>query len=94
MVRIKLFSILAELAGKREIEIKIDNKLTVKEILPLIFSETNEKFKKFIYDEKNNFLKEFINIVLNEKILRKEEINNVLLKNEDILALLTPIEGG
>ncbi|MHA1269773.1 MAG: MoaD/ThiS family protein [Candidatus Helarchaeota archaeon] len=94
MIRVKFFSILAELAGTREIEIETKTNSYIPEIIPLIFNKTNKKLKKKIFDDDKGFFKDFITVVLNEKVLNKDEILTKKLNDGDILAILTPIEGG
>ena len=94
MIHLKLFSILAELAGFREFEFEIGNEITIFDLLLILFEKTPKKFKDYIYNEEKELLKDFIIIVINEKVLDKKEINALKLKNGDIIAILTPIEGG
>ncbi|MHA1311329.1 MAG: MoaD/ThiS family protein [Candidatus Helarchaeota archaeon] len=93
MVIIKFFSILAEITGFRELEIPLTNDIMIEDLITIIFSKTNEKFRNYIANSDGS-LKDFITIVLNEKILSKEDIISKKIVNDDIVAFLTPIEGG
>jgi molybdopterin converting factor small subunit len=94
MVRIKLFSILAEKANKREFEVKIDDDIPFHKIIPEIFKKTNDDLKRYIFDEEHNYFKDFINIVINQEVIDRKLVNTKIIKNSDVIALLTPIEGG
>jgi len=93
MVLIKFFSILAEKAGTREIKIPIQDGIKFLQILSKIFNQTDEELKKYICKE-DGTLKSFITIVVNESVISQNEISNLKLSNKDVVAILTPIEGG
>ncbi|MBD3227563.1 MAG: hypothetical protein GF329_05175 [Candidatus Lokiarchaeota archaeon] len=94
MVNIKLFSILAEKANKREFNIEIEDEILFLNIIPKIFQATNRIFKSYVFDIDKNSFNDFITIVINEKIADKNEIMNKVINNDDTIAFLTPIEGG
>lgn len=94
MVRIKLFSILAEKANKREFDIDINDDTPFQRIIPKIFEKTNEDLRKYIFNEEKNYFKDFINIVINQEVIDREIVKTKVIKNNDVIALLTPIEGG
>lgn len=94
MVRIKLFSILAEKANKREINIEIEGTIPFINLVPRIFEETNENFISYIFDDRKDSFKDFITFVINEQIIDKKKIMDKVVNNNDVIAFLTPIEGG
>ena len=94
MIHLKLFSILAELAGFRDFEFETRKVISFFDFLSILFEKTPKKFKDYIYNEEKELLKGSITIVVNEKVFDEKEIYALELKNGDIIAILTPIEGG
>ncbi|WGI16799.1 ubiquitin-like small modifier protein 1 [Methanonatronarchaeum sp. AMET-Sl] len=91
MVEIKLFANYRETAGKDKIEIQINKKTKLRQIMNQI-EKQHPEIKQEIYN--NQKLKKNVNILINEKTIENQEILDKEIKNTDTIALLPPVSGG
>ncbi|MEM2102726.1 MAG: ubiquitin-like small modifier protein 1 [Candidatus Bathyarchaeia archaeon] len=92
-VTVKLFTTLRELAGKGEVTVETNNKLTVATRLRKLEERYGEEFKEYVYDESGN-VKGFLQFLINGKSIETFEGLKTKLNDGDTVAILPPVGGG
>jgi molybdopterin synthase sulfur carrier subunit len=89
---VRLFASFKEITKKREIEIKIEEKSTIFQLLQRLFDQY-EPLRELIFDE-NNKLNEWIQILKNGRSIKYLDGINTQLSNGDVVAVFPPVAGG
>jgi len=92
-IKVKFFTSLREITGKKEEGIQIPSKLTVDEFLIHLSKEYGREFKEYLYDENGNVQK-YIHILINGIAVSSLQGFETKLKEKDIIAILPPVGGG
>jgi molybdopterin synthase sulfur carrier subunit len=92
-VTVKLFTTLRELAGKGEVTVETNNKLTVATLLRKLEERYGEEFREYVYDENGN-VKGFLQFLVNGKSVETFQGLKTRLKDGDTVAILPPVGGG
>ena len=82
-----------EVNGKRVLEVTIEDRSTINELLQKILNQYPYLIKG-IYDAKSHSLNESINIFLNGELVVPREIHHRELKDGDVLTFLVLSGGG
>ena len=91
--KIKFFTSLREISGKKVDEIHFQRTITVNELLALLSEKYGTEFRDYIYDQKRK-VQGFLSFILNDKNINKMQGLDTKLKEGDILAILPPVGGG
>lgn len=84
-----------EITKKTNEIVKLEKKLTLKELLEYFYKKYGEKFKELLWDKKNpNEFSSFLSIIINGKSYRHEKFLETLLKDGDDIAFLYLYFGG
>ena len=92
-IKVKFFTSLREITGKKIDEIQVPKKITLKELIILLSEKYGKNFKEYIYD-KNGEVKGFLSFLLNGKNINILQGFNIKLNENDIIAILPPVGGG
>jgi len=92
-VTVKLFTALRELAGKGEITVETNDKLTVETLLHKLKERYGKEFEEYVYDE-NGDVKGFLQFLVNGKSIETFDGLKTKLKDGDTVAILPPVGGG
>ena len=87
--KIRVFALLRELIGVKEVELNFSGDLTVFDLLNLFVDKFGEKIYHHLFDEDGK-VKESYLFLLNGKTVTLE----TKVKDGDVLAILPPIIGG
>ncbi len=84
-----------EITKKTNEIVKLEKKLTLKELLEYFYKKYGEKFKELLWDKKNpNEFSSFLSIIINGKSYRHDKFLETLLKDGDDIAFLYLYFGG
>jgi MoaD family protein len=88
-IKVKLFTSLREISGKKMVEIDCPSKITIKELLMNISEKFGSRFTEYLFNEKEE-VRKYIQVLLNGRARGLETI----LEEGDTIALLPPVGGG
>jgi len=92
-IKVKFFTSLREITGKKEIEIRSSSDITVEELLAHLSKKYGREFIEYIYDEKGNVQK-YIQILINGRGIDVMQGFETKLKEGDTVAIFPPVGGG
>jgi molybdopterin synthase sulfur carrier subunit len=91
--RVKFFTTLREITGKKEEEVESAGIINVKELLTQLSKKYGIKFTDYIYDEKGN-VRTYIQILINGRGIEIFQGLETKLKEGDTVAIFPPVGGG
>ncbi len=91
-VKVRFFTVLRELIGKREEDVVVRDGASVREVLDLLSERYGKEFSDYLFEEKR--VREHIQILLNGANIMTLDGFETRLKDDSTLALLPPMEGG
>ncbi len=92
-IKVKYFTFLRELIGRREEEYEFEKELTVEELIEFIAKKYGKEAKNYLFEE-NGKLKEILSFLVNGKSITSLNGPKTKLKDRDILAIIPPVGGG
>lgn len=92
-IKVKFFTSLREITGKKEDEIQLASIITVEELLANLSKKFGRKFTEYLYDEKGKVQK-YIQILINSRGINELQGFETKLKEGDTVAILPPVGGG
>lgn len=92
-VRVKYFTFLRELVGRKEEEYEFETEPTVEKLIKIIAEKYGKEAKEYLF-EKDGKLKENLSFLVNGKSIVSLNGPKTKLKNGDILAIIPPVGGG
>jgi len=90
-VKVRLYTILREAAGTREVEVEAS---TVSEALTRLLERFGSHLKGKLLDEETGRLRPFYNILVNGRRISYPREAQLALKQGDILDIFPPVGGG
>jgi molybdopterin synthase sulfur carrier subunit len=91
--RVKFFTTLREITGKKEEEVESSSDITVKELLTRLSKKYGVEFTDYIYDEKGD-MRTHIQILINGRGIEVFQGLETKLKEGDTVAIFPPAGGG
>lgn len=91
-VKVLYFTEFKEIAGKDTEEYELTTN-TLRSLINLII-EKYHKMRDLLWDDKKNFIKNDISVIINNNAIYGQDIFDSLLKNGDIITFLFPVSGG
>ena len=88
----KLFANFAEVAGEREIEIKMDNVVTVEGALEDLFGQI-PTLRELVMNEEMK-VHEHVQVLCNGEEIRGRKFSEMAIEDGDELAIIPPMSGG
>ena len=92
-VKVKFFTSLREITGKKTDEILLENTVTVKELLILLSDKYGKPFREYVYNRKGD-VQDFLSFLVNGKNINVLQGFDTELKQDDVIAILPPVGGG
>ncbi len=92
-IRVKFFTTLREVTGKKEEEVESSTIITVKELLTQLSKKYGIEFTDYIYDEKGD-VRTYIQILINGRGIDVFQGLETKLKEGDVIAIFPPVGGG
>jgi len=92
-IRVKFFTTLREITGKKEDEIQPSSIITVKELLTQLSKKYGKQFMDYLYDERGN-VRTYIQILINGRGINALQGLKTKLKEGDTVAIFPPVGGG
>ena len=92
-VKVRYFTFLRELIGRREEEYEFEKEPTVEELIKFIAEKYGKEAKDYLF-EKDGRLKEILSFLVNGKSITSLKGPKTKLKDGDILAIMPPVGGG
>jgi len=92
-IRVKFFTTLREITGKKEEEVESSSNITVKELLTQLSKKYGTEFTDYIYDERGN-VRTHIQILINGRGINVFQGLETKLKEGDAIAIFPPVGGG
>jgi MoaD family protein len=92
-IKISFLSLLADITKTKELNISVQDKSTIKEILESLFSKFGKDFKRKILDSPDS-LNKYIILGLNGKDIRTLKNLDTIVNHHDEILLLPAIAGG
>jgi len=92
-VKVKFFTALREIVGKREEQIEFSKAVTVGELLKQLCQKYGEGFRDYLYDEKGE-VRSHLHFLVNGKSTTTLQGFKTKLKEGDQIAILPPVGGG
>ena len=92
-VKVKFFTSLREITGKKEDEIQSPRTIRVKELLDSLSKKYGREFNDYLYDEKGK-VRTYIQILVNGRGIKVLQGFETKLKEGDTIAIFPPVGGG
>jgi len=95
-VSLRFFTVLREIAGKREqtLEFSDSKPVTVNMVLEALRREYGESFGEYVYDRKTGEVKGFLQFLVNGRSVSTLSNFKTRLADGDVLAIIPPVGGG
>ena len=92
-VKVKFFTSLREITGKKEDEIQSPRTIRVKELLASLSEKYGREFTDYLYDERGK-VRTYIQILVNGRGINVLQGFETKLKEGDAIAIFPPVGGG
>jgi len=92
-IKVKFFTSLREITGKKEDEIQSSSVITLEELLAHLSKKYGREFIEYLYDEKGN-VRKYIQILINGRGINVLQGFETKLKEGDTVAIFPPVGGG
>ena len=92
-IKVKFFTSLREITGKKEDEVQSSNIITVEELLAHLSKKYGREFTEYLYDEKEK-VRTYIQILINGRGIKVLQGFETKLKEGDTVAIFPPVGGG
>ena len=92
-IKVRFFTSLREITGKKEDEIQLPSITTVGELLAHLSKKYGRDFTDYVYDEKGN-VQTYIQILINGRGINTFQGFGTKLKEGDTVAIFPPVGGG
>ena len=92
-VKIRFFTTLREITGKREDTADLPDGTTVGDLLSFLSTRYGREFANYLYDEKTG-VHSYLQILVNGNSVTTLQDSKTELKDGDILAIIPPVGGG
>jgi len=92
-VKVKFFTTLREIVGKKEEQIELSRSVTVEALLRQLSKTYGREFEDYVYDELGN-LRGHLQFLVNGKSITALQGLKTKLREGDQLAILPPVGGG
>ncbi|NIM44397.1 MAG: hypothetical protein GTO54_02000 [Nitrososphaeria archaeon] len=89
-VKIKLLPLLSIMAGIEEVEIRIEEGLSLMGLLERLSERYGQRFRKFLFDIGTGELWRNVRITVNEVFIELDQIKRTELKDGDIISIAPP----
>ncbi|WXG45363.1 MAG: ubiquitin-like small modifier protein 1 [Candidatus Atabeyarchaeum deiterrae] len=93
---VKFFAALRDIAGKREMKVRLPRKkTTVLEILEDLSKALGKEFRDYMFEGRDcKSTRSQVSIMINGQSIRNLENLNTMVRDNDVIAILPPISGG
>jgi len=92
-VTVLFFAALKNLVGRRRLDLTFGQALTLKDLMTDLSRRYGKKFHGYVFDEDGRF-KRYLRFFINEEPVKDSEVEQVNLKDGDIVAVIPPVSGG
>jgi molybdopterin synthase sulfur carrier subunit len=92
-VKVKFFTSLREITGKKEDEIQSPRTIRVKELLNSLSKKYGREFTDYLYDKRGK-VRTYIQILVNGRGINVLQGFETKLKEGDTIAIFPPVGGG
>jgi len=92
-VKVRFFTSLREIVGKREEQIEFSKGVTVEELLRHLSQKHGERFRDYVYDEEGE-VRGHLQFLVNGQSTTTLQGFKTKLKEGDQVAILPPVGGG
>ncbi len=92
-IKMRFFTSLREITGKKEDEIQSPSIITVAELLVHLSKKYGREFTEYLYDEKGK-VRKYIQILINGRGINALQGFETKLKEGDTVAIFPPVGGG
>jgi len=92
-VKVKFFTTLREIVGKKEEQIELSRSVTVEALLRQLSKSHGREFQDYVYDELGN-VRGHLQFLINGKSITALQGFRTKLKEGDQIAILPPVGGG
>jgi len=92
-VKVKFFTTLREIVGKKEEQIQLSDCATIEALLKQLSKKYGEDFEDYVYDELGK-IRGHLQFLVNGKSTLTEQKMKTRLREGDEIAILPPVGGG
>jgi molybdopterin synthase sulfur carrier subunit len=92
-VKVKFFTTLREIVGKKEEQIQLSGSVTLEALLKQLAKKHGEDFEDYIYDELGK-VRGHLQFLINGKSASTDQRMKTKLREGDEIAILPPVGGG
>jgi len=92
-IKVRFFTSLREITGKKEDEIQSPHVITVEELLAHLSKKYGKDFTEYVYDKKGK-LQTYIQVLINGRGIKELQGLQTNLKQGDTVAIFPPVGGG
>lgn len=89
-IKLRVFYELIDVIGAHELEVQADSLI---ELLNMIVKKYGERAKRAMFDNSERF-HEHLLVYVNNRYIKREEYNEVQLKDGDLVMIMPPVGGG
>jgi sulfur-carrier protein len=96
IVRVRFFTILREIVGKREetLSFQSGEKVDVNVVLHYLVCRYGRSFEDYVFDSRTGKVKGFLQLLVNGRSLTNVNDLKTELQDGDVLAIVPPVGGG
>jgi len=96
IVRVRFFTILREIVGKREetLSFQSGEKVDVNVVLRYLVDRYGRSFEDYVFDSRTGKVKGFLQLLVNGRSLTDVNDFKTELQDGDVLAIVPPVGGG
>jgi len=93
-VKVKFFALVRELTGKREEEVDLDDKATVRTLLDRLVDEYGPKFHSYLFDAASKEPRGHLQFLIDGRNIALMQGLDTILRDGNSFAILPPVGGG
>jgi len=92
-VTVLFFAALKEVVGRSRLDLTFGQMLTLKDLMIKLSGRYGKRFHSYVFDEDGRF-RRYLRFFINEEPVKDSEVEQINLKDGDVVAVIPPVSGG